>query len=189
YVIDTSPTDNLTGETQIRPSQQAATILNSEIEILSSRDLSIMAADAVGPAKILGKATEATNRYAAGAKVWKDLKCGVVQNSDVIYLEFESQNRDVPQAVLEQLLLDYTNRHREIHLRPGVSEESIEGLSELTKQRLRDVETQLHDQLTKLGVLSVDEARNAFQQEVTQLRQEISISEADLVEHEAAMRE
>ncbi len=188
YVIDTSPTDNLTGETQIRPSQQAATILNSEIEILSSRDLAMMAADAVGPAKVLGKPTS-TNRYAAGAKIWKDLKCGVVQNSDVIYLEFASQNRDVPQAVLEQLLLDYTNRHREIHLRPGVSEESIEQLSDLTRNRLEDVEKQLHDQLTKLGVLSVDEARTAFQQEVTQLRQEISISEADLVEHEATMQE
>src|SRR5580765_1826222 len=114
YVLESSsPTPDGHDPRIKSPDTRGESIINTELEILTSLDLAQQVADAIGPEKILGAGER--DRFKAAAAVCKNLTAEVPKNSSVIRLTFKDPNRGIVQPVLQEVINLYLKKHTEIH--------------------------------------------------------------------------
>src|SRR6185295_5778880 len=100
------------------PDYAGASIISSEVQILTSRDLAERVVDLLGEAKVLsGVSSGGTNRSQAVATVAspKNLEVDVPAKSSVIQVSYEHPNPQVTREVLNALIDEYLKKHQEIH--------------------------------------------------------------------------
>ena len=74
YIVEGKTGTSAKDEAQMKsPDSGGENIINSEIEILTSRDLAALVADAVGPEKVLAKAGGGTDRLRAAGVISRGL--------------------------------------------------------------------------------------------------------------------
>jgi uncharacterized protein involved in exopolysaccharide biosynthesis/Mrp family chromosome partitioning ATPase len=187
YVMDTST--EITPETQMHsPDYGGLNVLNSELELITSRNVARGAAEAVGPERILGKGTKLTNNVElAAAYISKNLVTDLPRNDDVITMRFSHPDPSVVQDVLLQLMIEYKKEHKNLHNADGITVQFLMEQSDLAKQRLDDAERQRHEWMAKAGVLSFDDAKKEFTTLNSKLEQEIIDAQADLAQSRAAI--
>jgi uncharacterized protein involved in exopolysaccharide biosynthesis/Mrp family chromosome partitioning ATPase len=189
YVLDSrslSPTD---GGTKVElPDQRGDTIINSEVEILTSLDLAQQVADAVGPEKILAKAGGGNDRLQAAALVQKNLIIEALKNSSVIRVVFQHPDPAVVQPVLSGVIDSYLKKHAEVHQGSSTSDDSLTQQTDQLRSRLAQTEDELREAYNKAGVISFDDAKKAYAEQITKIREELSKAQAELAERQAALR-
>ena len=189
YVLESkSPTQTEANDPRIKsPDARGDSIINTEMEILTSLDLAQQVADTIGPEKILGPGN--TNSYYAGAVVRKSLTAEVPKNSSVIRLTFQHSNPDIVQPVLSQLIALYLKKHTQIHAVGAYDDFLTEKTDQLRSDILR-TEQELERAKTNLGLYSsVEEAKHFLGEQISRTRQAIFDAEAELGERKAAANE
>ena len=126
YITETRGPDTA-GQSEIvrEPDQRGATIINSEMEILSSSDALLGAAKIVGPARILAPYGGGTNEVAAAGVLAKGLKVENARNTSVISVSLTHRDPVVAQSALRALRDQYLERHEKFH-RSGDSYAALE---------------------------------------------------------------
>ncbi|MBI5385054.1 MAG: hypothetical protein HZA90_10250 [Verrucomicrobia bacterium] len=158
------------------------TIINTEIEILTSRDLTEQVAEVVGPEKILGKVGAKATRVAAGAAIMEGIEVEIPRRSSVLKITFRHPNPEIAQKVLQQLVLAYKQRHKEVHLASSLREELYQQNTETYRTKLQATKEELRRLKDQHGLLPLEDSKNAFWDELARLQQERTRAETELAE-------
>jgi polysaccharide biosynthesis transport protein len=184
YIVEDKPLvqgDNA----QVRnPDSGGATIINSEIQILTSLDLLTQVAEAVGPSKILGDGT--ADKFRGAAAIAEHLSVDVPARSDIIQITFRHRDPAVVKPVLDRMIDEYLKRHVEIHRGLGSSEVLLSQHADTLRSQLNATDEELRKLKAEAGVTSLEETKTALNQEMAVLRRELNSTEATLAERRAA---
>jgi uncharacterized protein involved in exopolysaccharide biosynthesis/Mrp family chromosome partitioning ATPase len=164
------------------PDSRGENIINSEIEILTSRDLALEVADLVGPDKILAKAGGGTNRFAAAGLILRGLEVDVPRRSSVIRVAFNHPDPDMAQTILRALVQNYLRKHAEVHRAVGVFDEFLTRQTDALRSQLRQTEQELQKLKLTANVTSVEESKRILAEQASRVRQELMGAEAELAE-------
>src|ERR1041385_8255830 len=170
------------------PDERGETIINTELEILTSVDIAQQVADAIGPQKLLAKAGGGNDRNIAAAMIHLNLLAEVPKKSSVIRIVFQHPNPEIVQSVLDQVIKTYRSKHAEIH-RVGVFDDFLTQETDQLKSRLAGTEEDLRKAKAKAGVLSLEDSKKVFTEQNSKIQQQIFDAEAELAERKAAVNE
>ena len=171
------------------PDQGGETIINSELQILTSLDLAKQVAATIGPEKILGKAGVESAPIAAAFVISNGLTVEVPPHSSVIRVGFSHPNLTVVQPVLAAIIDAYLKKHVEIHEAVGIVGDFLTQETDQLRSRLAQTEDDLRKARTKAGIVSLDDSMKAYTEQIARIRQDIFSAEAELAERTAAFQE
>ncbi len=172
------------------PDQRGETIMNSEVEILTSTDLARQVAEAIGPERILAGTLGGKDPNVAAAVIKANLSVDVPPRSTVIHLVFRNPSADVVQTVLRELIDRYLKLHREIHQSVGILGDFLTQETDQLRARLLQTEDDLRKARSKAGVVSsVEDAKKAYTDQIAALRLQLFNAQADLAERTSAIEE
>ncbi len=191
YVLDSkTPTPAGDNDPRIRlPETHGDSIMRTELEILTSMDLATNVVDAIGAEKLLGKGAShgdpELNRLHAAILVLKQLAVDVPKDSSVIRLTFQHRNPEIVQPVLNQLIASYIKKHAQIHA-VGAFDEFLTQETDQRRSKVAQIEDELRKAKAKVGVISLEDTKHAYSEQLTKLQQALFDAEAELAERRAA---
>ena len=175
---------------QIRaPDARGDNIINTEMEILSSWDLAVKVAEAIGPARILAHSDVGTNGaslHRAARVVAKGIKMDIPRNSNIIIVSYDHPDPGLAPLVLRGLLDQYRAKHFDIHRAVGNSEFLDKQTVEMAA-RLRQTEEELRNLRNQANLIAFDDTRRFLAEQLNQIRKAIYEAEALYAERKAAM--
>src|SRR5436190_10306137 len=188
YVQESRTATTVDKDSQIKsPDVAGENIINSEREILNSLDLALQVAEILGPEKILGTAGRETNLVKAAIMIQRGLEVDVPPRSSIIRLLFSHTDPELAQVILKQLIASYLKKHVELHLGTGDLEKFLAQQTDQLKSRLNTTDDALQKVKTKAGVISPEETRKVYVEELSKIRQELFQVEAQIAEHKAML--
>jgi uncharacterized protein involved in exopolysaccharide biosynthesis len=185
YVMERSAVDGL--DSQIKtPTPDNETLLNSEVQILTSSDLVRQVAESIGTNK-LGLGPRATMEDAVEL-VGHSLNVFVVKETNIISVVFSSGNRSLPMPVVQELVKRYFDKHLEVHRSIGafnfVAKETAE-----VKKRLAETEAELKELKERVGIISLTEAKANLAAELGNTQQELDSAISDFAAQQARLKD
>jgi polysaccharide biosynthesis transport protein len=184
YVMETRTLGPVSGVRQIKDTDQGgASVLNAELEILTSQDLLQKVITNIGIVKIAGR-ENATNSAAAAANVMRGLTVKVPSRSDVVNLAFRHTNPEVAQQVLNQLIKAYLTKHNEVHRSTG-SFDYLQQKTEEYRMTLAQTEDELRTMKSRAGIVSIENSRIEIPARISLLRRSVDETLAELAQEEA----
>lgn len=187
YVLDSKSPSPTPDGSRVISSYDGQSVINSEIEILNSLDLAEQVVDTVGPEKILAKAGGGKDRIQAANVVRSGLVIEVPNKSNVMRILFQHPDPDIVQPVLTGLIDSYFKKHAEIHQAFGVVDDYLSQETDQLRAQLAQTEEELHQARSKAGVISLEDSKKDYTDQIAKIRQEIFDAEAELAEHQATL--
>jgi len=169
------------------PDQRGETIMNSELEIITSLDLAKLVAQTVGPEKILAKTGGGADVNSAAAVVRGGLVVDVPSKSSVIEITFQHPDPTVVQPVLAAVIDQYLKMHLAIHRAVGIVGDFLTQETDQLRARLAQTEEDLRKARNKAGVISPDDSQKVFAEQIARIRQAIYDAQAEMAEHAAIL--
>lgn len=180
YVTDTTVLDSVsTGERITSPGRGGENVINSEIAILSSRDLVEKVIDEMGVTRFSLVATNLLDRARIAEDVMSAIRIDAPKNSSVIKITFDGPTPVVAQEFLRRLTESYLQKHIEIHRAAG----AYEFLSQQTDQlrsRLSETEEELRKLKYSEGIVSIEETKKSVAQRADELTKGLDELETSL---------
>jgi uncharacterized protein involved in exopolysaccharide biosynthesis/Mrp family chromosome partitioning ATPase len=174
--IDNTSRPNLTGKT-------TDSIIDAEVQILTSWDLAVQVADAIGP-KRLG----APSKEAAAANIILGLQVTAAKGSDVISVSYKDRSPAMATLVLQELLSRYFVKHLEVH-RSGGAFDFVTQQTDQVRARLNQTEDALRSLRDKTGVVSLKDGSTALTAEAAKMQEDLNAAEAQLAEGKALVKQ
>src|SRR5207253_1147818 len=182
----------------------AGRVIGDEIEILTSWDLAVQVAQAIGPKRLLppvwdqaGKVAQAiglkrllppsgaaaTETEAASAI---SLGLNVISNkgSNIIFVSYKNDDPQITALVLQELLSRYFVKHLEVHRSAGAFD-FVTQQTDQVRARLNQTEDALKSLREKTGIASLKEGSVALTSEAAKTQEQLNAAEADLAEQQA----
>jgi len=178
-----------TGDVTKSPDQRGETIMNSEVQILTSLDLAQDVAKSVGPKKILAKQGGGDEVIIAASLIQRNLGVDVPRNSSVITIVFAHPDPEVAQQVLKELVDRYLKKHVEIHRTMGMVGDFLTQETDQLRARLAQTEEELRKTMSKAGIISLEDFKKSTNDQSIRLRQQISELQAELAERTTVFAE
>jgi uncharacterized protein involved in exopolysaccharide biosynthesis/Mrp family chromosome partitioning ATPase len=204
YVTERSAVDPIDAEKAGAASNnEADRVIGAEIEILTSWDLAVQVAQAIGPQRLLPptkgmftKVAEAiglklsappprapTENDAAGSIV-SGLKVISNKGSNIIFISYKNPNPEVAPLVLQELLSRYFVKHLEVHRSAGAFD-FVTQQTDQVRARLNQTEDALKSLRQKTGIASLKEGSAAVTSEAAKTQDQLNTAQADLAELQA----
>jgi polysaccharide biosynthesis transport protein len=188
YVLESNtPGEPGNDSKAVSPDQRGDTIINSEVEILSSMDIADQVADTVGPEKILSKEKGPKDRDRAGALIERNLSIQPLAKSSVIRLVFASPDPTVVQPVLTAIVDSYLKKHVEVHRGMGSVGDFLSQETDQLRSRLSQTEDELRKAKDKAGIISLEDSKKEYAEQVLKIREAIYAAEAEFAERSAML--
>jgi polysaccharide biosynthesis transport protein len=162
-------------------------VIQSEVEILSSWDLAVQAADAVGPKRLLPGVVGATKESAAGM-ISSGLKVYASKDSNIIYVYYTNRDPELATLVLNEVVNRYFNKHLEVHRSAGAFD-FVTQQTDQVRSRLNQTEDALKDLKEKAGIVSLADSTAALSTEAARTEEALHGAEAELAEQQARIRQ
>src|SRR5215472_3597567 len=156
YVLERNGVDSIDNTT--KPNQASSssgtgrttdTVIDAEVQILTSWDLASQVAEAIGP-KRLGASS---NAEAAGSIV-SGLQVAASKGSDVIAVSYTNSDPHLARLVLQELLSRYFVKHLEVH-RSADAFDFVTQQTDQVRARLNQTEDTLKSLRDKTGIVSL----------------------------------
>ena len=191
YVVDTkNPSQMGTGNSRVStPDDRGETILNTELEVLGSFDLALDVVNAVGPSNILAKTGTVVSPALAAANLRKHLLLEVPRKSSVIHLVYQNDDPAMVQPVLNTLIQEYYKKHLAIHRDVGQFGDFLTQQTDQLHSKLLQTEGALRDAKTNAGIISLEDTKKVYSEEIARIQGKILEAEVDLAERQAAVAE
>jgi uncharacterized protein involved in exopolysaccharide biosynthesis/Mrp family chromosome partitioning ATPase len=205
YVLERSGVDPVEAEKAgAAANTEADRVIGAEIEILTSWDLAMQVAQALGPQRLLpppqdlfshvveklglkrllppsgASATEAE----AARSVLSGLKVISNKGSNIILISYKDRNPELATLVLQELLSRYFVKHLEVHRSAGAFD-FVAQQTDQVRARLNQTEDALKSLREKTGIASLKEGSAALTSEATKIQEELNRAQADLAEQQA----
>src|SRR6266566_8476110 len=184
YVLERSAVDSIDNTT--RPNQASKTtdsVIDSEVQILTSWDLAAQVAEAIGP-KRLG----APSKEAAAGSIVSGLQVTASKGSDVMLVSYKNRDPQIATLVLQELLSRYFIKHLEVHRSAGAFD-FVTQQTDQVRARLNQTEDALKSLREKTGIASLKEGSAALTAEAAKIQEQLNAVEADLAEQQALVNQ
>src|SRR5665213_1351973 len=164
-------------------------VLDSEMEILTSYDLAAEVATNLGPEKILAKMGGGSDPTAAAIDVKRNLKVEAMNDSSVLYLTFHHADPSLVRPVLSEIIADYLDKHAQVHNAIGMSDDTLQEDTAQLHLQLAQTEDELRMAKTNAGIISVADSDQSYADEMAGIRRKLFQAEQDLAEHKTSLRQ
>src|SRR6266404_5759214 len=211
YVLERSAVDPIDGtKPTFQTSNDSDRVIGAEIEILTSWDLAMQVAQAIGPKRLLAPApvpdpvkrvaeavglkqllspsgasateTDAARSIILGLKVLSN------KGSNIIFISYENRSPEMATLVLKELLSRYFVKHLEVHRSAGAFD-FVSQQTDQVRTRLNQTEDALKSLRNKTGVVSLEEGSKALTAEAAKTQEELNAAEAGLAEGKALVNQ
>jgi uncharacterized protein involved in exopolysaccharide biosynthesis/Mrp family chromosome partitioning ATPase len=201
YVLERSAVDPIEAEKAAAASSNYTDgVISAEIEILTSSDLAVQVAQAIGPKRLLPPATDlltkvahgvglkqlsaaATEGEAAGSII-SNLKVVSNKGSSIILVSYKDHDPQMATLVLQELLSRYFVKHLEVHRSAGAFD-FVTQQTDQVRARLNQTEDALKSLRDKAGIVSLKEGSEALSAEAAKTEQALNAAEVQLAEQKA----
>src|SRR6266567_9214877 len=174
--IDNTNRSNLTGKT-------TDSIIDAEVQILTSWDLAVQVADAIGPKRL-----HAPSKEAAAGSIILGLQVTAAKGSDVIFISYKDRSPEMATLVLQQLLSRYFVKHLEVHRSAGAFD-FVSQQTDQVRTHLNQTEDALKSLREKTGIVSLKDGSTALTAEAAKTQEELNGAEAELAEQKAVVNQ
>jgi uncharacterized protein involved in exopolysaccharide biosynthesis/Mrp family chromosome partitioning ATPase len=205
YVTERSAVDPIEAEKAAAASNnEADRVIGAEMEILTSWDLAVQAAQAIGPSRLLPPPQDLLSRIVraiglkgllppsgasateseAAAAITSGLKVTSSKGSNIILVSYKNRDPQVATMVLQELLSRYFVKHLEVHRSAGAFD-FVTQQTDQVRARLSQTEDALQALREKTGIASLKEGSVALTTEAAKTQEQLNAAEADLAERQA----
>lgn len=188
YVVENREIINSDGPSVRNPDARGSSVMNTEINILTSFDLAREVVEVIGASNIVRNPEIADPTAAALGAVRRGVIVSNPRRSNVLSVGFRHADREVSRMVLTNLVATYLKFHTRVHRALDVLDEVDRevqirrGALERTEADLRRLRSELD-----LSGISLDESRRTLFEQVNRIRTEIMTTEAVLSERRAGL--
>ncbi|HWW00452.1 MAG TPA: hypothetical protein VNZ64_12200 [Candidatus Acidoferrum sp.] len=188
YVVESeSPTVAAGSDARVRtPESRSETLMSTEVEILYNLSLAQQVAGVIGVEKILGASSSDTNK--AAEALLKSLSVEVPRNTSVLHITFKHTNPEIVQPVVERFIESYFKKHAEIHSVGAMDEAFMRELDD-RRSRLEQTRDELRKAKEQVGIMSLEDAKRSYDDQLSKIRQQLFDAEADFAERQATVGE
>jgi uncharacterized protein involved in exopolysaccharide biosynthesis/Mrp family chromosome partitioning ATPase len=201
YVLERSAVDPIEAEKAAAASSNYTDrVIDAEIEILTSWDLAVQVAQAVGPKRLLPPATDVLTKVAhaigfkqpsaaategeAASSIILNLKVISNKGSNIIFVSYKNHDLQMATLVLQELLSRYFVKHLEVHRSAGAFDFVTQQTDQI-RARLNQTEDALKSLRDKTGIVSLKEGSEALTVEAARTQEALNAAEAELAEGKA----
>src|SRR5205807_5652973 len=205
YVLERSAIDPIEAEKAAATSSNYTDrVIDAEIEILTSWDLAVQVAQAIGPKRLLPPATDLLTKVAhaiglqqpsaaategeAASAISLNLKVISNKGSNIIFVSYKNHDPQITALVLEELLSRYFVKHLEVHRSAGAFD-FVTQQTDQVRTRLNQTEDALKSLRDKTGIVSLEEGSKALTAEAAKTQEELNAAEAGLAEGKALVNQ
>ena len=180
YVLD-SHSVNADGKNaqMTSPDALGQSIINSEIEILTSFDLAQEAAKNIGPDKILAKYGGGNDPIQAAEIVKKNLVVEAPKQDSVIHVVYMDADPAIVQPVLTEIISDYLDKHLQVH-QSSMSDDYLSQETAQLRSQIDETEDELRAAKTSAGIISLPEAERSYTDQIAWVNKELFQAQEDL---------
>jgi succinoglycan biosynthesis transport protein ExoP len=190
YVQDTKPINvqNANGPdpSYMSASSGADSVINTEVEILTSLDVARETAEALPP-DILSKLNAGTNSYVIASVIRAGLDVETGARNPVMHVFFKHKDPTVVQAVLSQAIESYFKKYRSVHQVGGVQDDNLTMTTDQLKAQLTQTEEDLRKIKEQVDVTSLPETKKDNAEALAKIREDLWSAETELEEHRAVL--
>jgi len=204
YVTERSAVDPVDAEKAAASSStEADRVIGAEMEILTSWDLAMQVAQAIGPQRLLPPPQDLNSRVAraiglkallppsgasatesaAAEAVSSGLKVVSSKGSNIILVSYKNRDPQMATLVLQELLSRYFVKHLEVHRSAGAFD-FVTQQTDQVRARLNQTEDTLKSLREKTGIASLKEGSESLTTEAAKVREQLNAAEADLAEQQ-----
>jgi uncharacterized protein involved in exopolysaccharide biosynthesis/Mrp family chromosome partitioning ATPase len=190
YVLDRSAVDPETtaaGAVGSLATKTNDTFINAEVSILTSWDLAVQVAEALGPKRVLPEAKGDPSTIAAAGAIFSGLKVVSTKNSNVIQVSYTNSRPEVATLVLNELVNRYFTKHLEVHRSAGAFD-FVSQQTDQVRSRLNQTEDALKALKAKAGILDLKESTKELTAQAGKMEDELRAAEGDLAEQRARVK-
>lgn len=192
YVLDRSPIDPIDGEKTSSAStgfgKTTENVINSEVEILKSWDLSVQVAEAIGAKKLLPEMGDAASATMAAGVISAGLEVEAPKGSDVLFVSYTNSDPELTTLVLNEFVNRYFVKHLEVH-RSAAAFDFVSRQSDQVRARLNETDDALKALKAKAGITSVADNTSTLSADVVKIEDQYLAAEAELAEQAARVKE
>ena len=191
YVAENNSPSPNSGETRVPVTELTPeSVINSEIQVLSSFDVAKQVAVDIGPEKILAKAGGGDDTNRAASFVSSHLKAAPIPRTSVIQIEFKHPDPALVQPILGGIIDQYLKKYEEVHMMADKVSGFLSKTTDELKLNLEQTEAELGKAKSEAGVvLPTDLAMKNNAEAIELTRQDIRRAEADLADLKATYEE
>src|SRR5881394_3186248 len=188
YVLERSGVDPVEAEKAAAASNnEGDRVIGAEMEILTSWDLAVQVAQAIGPRRLLPTTREPTES-AAARSIISGLKVISDKGSNIILVSYKNANPEMATLVLQELLSRYFVKHLEVHRSAGAFD-FVAQQTDQVRTRLNQTEDALKSLREKTGLAALKEGSAALTAEAAKTQEQLNAAEADLAEQQALVNQ
>jgi uncharacterized protein involved in exopolysaccharide biosynthesis/Mrp family chromosome partitioning ATPase len=177
YVLERSGVDPIEAEKAgAAASTEADRVIGTEIEILTSWDLAVQVAQALGPQRL------PAGSIASGLKVISN------KGSNIILISYKNRNPEIATLVLQELLSRYFVKHLEVHRSAGAFD-FVTQQTDQVRARLNQTEDALKSLRDKAGIVSLKDGSTALIAGAAKIEGDLNAAEAELAEGKALVKQ
>jgi uncharacterized protein involved in exopolysaccharide biosynthesis/Mrp family chromosome partitioning ATPase len=209
YVTERSAVDPTEAEKAAAASNnEGDRVIGAEIEILTSWDLAMEVARAIGPQRLLPPPQDLFSRFVqaiglkrllppsgtsateadAASSIVSGLKVVSNKGSNIILISYKNRNPEVATLALQELLSRYFVKHLEVHRSAGAFD-FVTQQTDQVRARLNQTEDALKSLREKTGIASLKEGSAALTTEAAKVKEQLNAAEADLAEQQALVNQ
>ena len=188
YVMTSGPENMGESGAHITSMDQAQSVMNSELQILTSFDLYQQVATNLG-VTLLSKITPNGDAIQGASIISGGLKVEPLRDSSVIQITFRHPDQTVVAPVVGAIIDEYLNLHMKFHNSIGISDALLTEKSSQLRSQIAITDAELHMVKTNAGIVDVKEATKMYAEEMARINRELFIATLDLAEHQAGMNE
>jgi uncharacterized protein involved in exopolysaccharide biosynthesis/Mrp family chromosome partitioning ATPase len=185
YVLERSAVDSIDSSNASAAAAASSNdrVIGAEIQILTSWDLAVQVADAIG-AKRLG----APSKEAAAGSIISGLEVTTSKGSNIIFISYKNRSPEMATLVSQELLSRYFVKHLEVHRSAGAFD-FVTQQTDQVRARLNQTEDALRSLRDKTGIVSLKDGTEALAKEAEETQKQLNDAEADLVEKQALVKQ
>src|SRR4029077_11775274 len=198
YVLERSGVDPIDGANSAAATNDM--VIGAEIEILTSWDLAVQVAQALGPQRLLPPARDLFSRLVqaiglkqpsaaateseAASTISSGLKVISSKGSNIIFVSYKNHDPQMATLVLQELLSRYFVKHLEVHRSAGAFD-FVTQQTDQVRAHLDQTEDALKSLRDKTGIVSLKEGSQALTAEAAKTQEALNAAEAELAEQKA----
>lgn len=183
YVVEKSAVDP---ESAGGGGQRMDSVLNAELQILTSWDLALKVAEDVGIRRLLPDAGDAGTVVQAAGVVSAGLLASP-GGGNVLAVAYKSQDPELAPVVLDAVIKEYFQRHLEVHRSTGafdfVAEQNL-----LLQANLRQIEEELKQKKAEAKIISLPDTFASLNAELAACQSAINLAEAESASQRAVLK-
>jgi uncharacterized protein involved in exopolysaccharide biosynthesis/Mrp family chromosome partitioning ATPase len=193
YVLDRSPVDPIDGasaqsSTSTGFGRTSENVIGSEAEILTSWDLAVQVAEAVGPKRLVPELGDGATVTAAAGIVSNGLEVITRPKSDIISVSYKTADPQLATVVLEEVVKRYFTKHLEVH-RSAAAFDFVTQQADQVRARLNETEDTLKNLKAKAGIKSVADNTGTISADVVKIEDQYAAAETEFAEQTARVRQ